>query len=127
MSRKKKFHQLANTATLANALARGRADGESLADAQREVMNRDISIVGPPRLYADEHVSATDDEISSLDRIRGYLDCLDGLIQDGYPDPRFIEHLCGKVGRDVPPPFFDRVMDENATLRRQIVALEERE
>lgn len=54
-------------------------------------------------------------------RIEGYLDCMDGLVQDGYPDPLFIEYLCERVGRPVPDPFFDRIMDENMRLRRMLI------
>jgi len=54
------------------------------------------------------------------ERINGYLDALDGLIADGYPDPKFVEYLCEQVGRPVPGSFRDRVMDEIAHLRREL-------
>lgn len=75
----------------------------------------------PPRLDAG---TAESDAWAAIYRTKGYLDCLDGLVQDGYPDEKFVAYLCEQVDRSVPPRFFDRVMDENAKLRRRILALE---
>ncbi len=117
MSREKKFYPNKKGRKVSHVWANFTSP-ESLSEHQDE-LRLSAGNPAPPR-FTDGHMSPVDDETSALDRMRGYLDCLDGLVQDGYPDVRFIEYLCDKVGRPVPPPFFDRVMDENAKLRRRI-------
>ena len=57
-------------------------------------------------------------------RLHGYLDCLNGLAQDGLPDPRYVEFLCEKTGRALPPPLTKaEFLEENLRLKRIIKEL----
>ena len=86
-----------------------------------ELFFRGFRDAAPPKF--DYSTSVMYDIEAAEHRMRGYLDCLDGLVSHGYPDPAFVEYLCEKVGREVPPPFFDRLMDEISKLRRRLMGL----
>lgn len=74
------------------------------------------------RLTLESHVP-TEQEIRW--RMRGYLDALRGLEQDGYPDPRFIEYLVERTGDPLPKvPLTDSVIMENKQLRQRVEELE---
>jgi len=95
-------------------------DPQRMKDQVLDAASSGVLPVGPPKgVYSGGDLESWHAH-AQRQRIEGYLDCLDGLIADGYPDPKFVEYLCEQVGREVPPPFFDRIMDENHHLRRQI-------
>lgn len=78
------------------------------------------NFLDPPALHEGVYADSKLDEIVTFARIKGFLDCLDVLVESGYPHPEYIEYLCERVNRPVPAPFFDRIMDENDRLREQL-------
>lgn len=47
--------------------------------------------------YDDDFILREPSKEQLLWRHRGYLDCLRGLVEDGPPDPKFVEWLCLKT------------------------------
>ena len=90
---------------------RKRATAKEWADSREKLDAISRVTTGAPAPIPNSLTEDTyTDDYEIYTRINGYLDCLYGLVEDGIPDPAYIEYLCEQVGRPVPGPYADPVL-----------------